>query len=330
MQLPYRYSDSLQELASIFTPEYFKRVWIVQEIILGKTNVCQVGGKLYPLAVLAAAARLLCGLATKRPTIVNPVCVKIDHENIEHVQISYLEPALQNRWLSFDDERLHDYKIVTSLNRGNCLDPKDYIFGVTSLFQDPDEYEVDYTLSEAEVFAGFTVHCLKKGGQAFEVLNHDRSNMKSIHAHRDLRSDLPSWCPDWSVAGRTKDSRFTRHWQASGTTMFAYSRPSTVTLTLKGLVVSELRLCCDSIIRNIDVWIGPDYCRAALSWFDNSENLRKFFELKSPASHRDVRNAVMRIFQRMLSKHSISSRSEIHSLHSIGSFLFHKSSILLT
>jgi hypothetical protein len=38
----HNYQDSLQALASMFSDKYFSRVWIAQEIILGKTNVFQI------------------------------------------------------------------------------------------------------------------------------------------------------------------------------------------------------------------------------------------------------------------------------------------------
>jgi hypothetical protein len=224
----------LQTLASIFTTDYFERVWIVQEIIIGKTNVCQIGDKLVSLATLTAAAHVLLGLGREiaRSTTIDPPRFEINSGKIEHVCRSYLESALQNSWLEPGSEWLHDVEVVTALNQGNCSDPRDYIYGVASLFAESGGYDVDYTLSEAEVFVGFTVHCLKKAGQAFEVLNQDRSTMKSIHAHHDVRSDLPSWCPDWSVAEGAKDGRFIGHesrWQASGSTKFIYSRPSSCT-----------------------------------------------------------------------------------------------------
>jgi hypothetical protein len=63
--------------------------------------------------------------------------------------------------------------------------------------------------------------------------------------------------------------------------------------------------------------------RESLSWFDHSENLRKFFELQSPASGDVVRNAVVRTFQRMLSTDSIISRSGINWLNWLGPLLLY-------
>jgi hypothetical protein len=295
---PHRYP--LQNITSIFTADYFERVWTAQEIILGKTNVCQVGDELFSLATLVAASHVLraFGRENGEPTTINPECSKFDIKKIDHVCHSYLESALQNAWLD-SNHRSHDAAIVAALNRGNCLDPKDYIYGVASLFEQSGGYEVNYTLSEAEVFADFTVHCLEKESQALDVLDQDRSTMESILAHRDLRSDLPSWCPDWSVAGSAEAGGFMgqyMRWQASGSTRLVYSRPSAITLTLKGLVVSKLKLCCDSILRATVIRVRGE----PLFWFDHSENVLAFFKHQGMAIDHVARNVVMRIFQRIL------------------------------
>ena len=295
--LPHRYS--LQALASIFSTEYFNRVWIVQEIILGKTNIFQLGNELYPLAVLAAAADVLQWLDTTQPTATNPECIFIDAENIEQVSFYHLVPALHNCWRQIGDWQLHDVDVVTSLNRGCCLDPRDHIYGVASLFQDSDGYEFDYTLSEAEVFADFTVHCLMRY-QTINLLNQDRPAMESISARSDLRVDLPSWCPDWSVAGGGNDVLFEEHgfsWQASGRDEMVSSRPSRTTLALKGLVVSTLKLCSDSIINYLG---SSDDGELRGPWFDHSEKLRAFFEFQGLQIDHAAKTTIFRIFERIL------------------------------
>jgi hypothetical protein len=93
----------LRALVSAFTTSYFTRIWIIQEIILGKTKVCQIGNELYSVAVLAAAAYVLGFLRSKDPeqaTATNLERVSIDDEVIDHVLDQYLEPALHSRWLS--------------------------------------------------------------------------------------------------------------------------------------------------------------------------------------------------------------------------------------
>jgi hypothetical protein len=287
---PLRYS--LSEIASIFAAEYFTRVWIFQEIILGKTNVCQFGDQLYSLAVLTAAAQVLGRCGTRQPTTLNPECIKIDVENIERVVCSHLQPALHGRWHQTSRSRPHDVEVVTELNLGSCLDPRDYIYGVASLFLESDLYGIDYALSESEVFADFTAHCLSSD-QDIGVLNQDRLAMESACAYWDPRPGLPSWCPDWSIAGGGNGVLFEESgfdWQASGDRKFVYSRPSRVTLAPKGLVVSRLKLCSNSILNRLD---GGEL------WFEHSKRLRAFFESQGLKVDNGTRDIIFRIFERM-------------------------------
>lgn len=187
---------SLAAIASIYTAKYFTRVWIFQEIVLGKTNVCQYGDQLYSLAVLTAAAEVLAHLGCKKnnprkPTSLNPECIEIDMGHMERITYSYLRPALQNSWLQIYTSRAHGFEVVTHLNEGTCSDAKDYIYGVASLFEESARYGINYSLSEAEVFSDFTAHCLS-GIQGIDVLDQDRPTMESMAAHRDLRQGLPS------------------------------------------------------------------------------------------------------------------------------------------
>ena len=299
---------SLQALVSVFTADYFKRVWIAQEIILGKTNVCQLGDQLYPLAVVTAAAEVLSCFDSRQLPPLNPEGVKIDMIGMEDVLFSYLQPALKSLWVHILPELQHDVEVVTSLNEGMCSDARDYIYGVASLFQESNGYEIDYTLSEAEVFSDFTIHCLMKD-QSIALLNQDRSSMGSMYAHPDLRSDLPSWCPDWSVAGGRNDVLFDSsdlsldcsNWQACGTKRFVYTRPSRTTLALKGLVVSRIKLCADTVFEWVDY--GRDLgCR--LASFEHSENLRTFFKLQDMQLDHSAKDTILEIFERTLPRHA--------------------------
>ena len=201
--LPHEYS--LQALASVFTAGYFTRVWTVQEMILAKTNVCQVGNHMFSLAVLTAAANILSWINSGQPPMSNLKLVKFDRDKIHYVIHSYLRPALKSCWLHDYHTGRHDLDVVTSLNEGACADPKDHIYGVASLFRESDRYEIDYTLSEAQVFCDFTIHCVLEDSN-IDVLNQFRPATESARAHHGLQSGLPSWCPDWSIAQRRNDS----------------------------------------------------------------------------------------------------------------------------
>lgn len=62
---------AIQALGSIANSEYLRRVWIVQEFILGKTKTCQIGDTLHSIATFAAAAEVLTQILHKRPYMNN-------------------------------------------------------------------------------------------------------------------------------------------------------------------------------------------------------------------------------------------------------------------
>lgn len=197
---------------------------------------------------------------------------------------------------------MHDALVVITLNQSDCSDPRDYVYGVASLFEDPGGYEFDYTLSEAEVFADFTVHYFRKDRFAYDsrgaidLLDHDRPAMDTVSAHRGLRSDLPTWCPDWRVARQTDNDLSRDHaldWHASGTKDFFYSRPSRITLELRGLIVSRLKLVSDPISKGVDS--GGD-----LPWFKLGDSLCAFFALQGLESDFHMKRSIFAIFECIL------------------------------
>jgi hypothetical protein len=287
------YENLLQDLISIFARDYFDRVWIVQEIILGKTNVCQLGSELYPVGVLAAATWVLGRFEGN-----------VGFHVIQHAYENYFEPALFGRWWLLRDDMPHDYDVVTSLNKGTCLDPRDYIYGVASLFEGSDPYETDYTLSEAEVYSNFAFHCLVQH-QGIDVLNQDRLAIQTIYADREPRPDLPSWCPDWSGAGKGKGDNICFEenefdWQASGTHEFVYSRLSRVTLALKRVVVTRIKLRDESLLK----WVNGKYLWI---WFEHREHSRAFIKPQGLRIDHDAKDAILRIFERILPPGSVES-----------------------
>jgi hypothetical protein len=292
---------AMQALSSIAGATYFQRVWILQEFILGKTNTCQIGGTLHSVAVLAAAAQVLSQFFFKRPYIGNFPTRGYEF-HFEDALFWHFQPALQNQWRTTASHELpQDVEVVTKASERFCSDPRDYIYGVVSLFQDPDAYIVDYTLSVAEVFADFTVHCLSIS-ESISTLNKERLTMY-VADTIDLRSDLPTWCPDWSVNERGNIIRFDQEyqahcgWNASGMTEFVYSRPSRVTLALRGLTVSSLKLCCDSFLRWRQAGGGD---KSSLVWLERGMSLCDFLELQGLQVDHDSRDMILGVFTRVL------------------------------
>jgi hypothetical protein len=251
--LPHKHA--MQALSSMLNSEYFRRVWIAQDFILGKTNACQIGVASHSIAVLASASQVLGTLFVQRPDISRPPTAPSHQVDLDDALFRSFVPALHNRWPEYDPANpKHDFRVVEVSSRRSCSDPRDYIYGVTSLFQTPDAYPVDYTLSVADIFADFTIHCML-GDRSLEVLDRQRTIGTAMESDLDL--DLPTWCPNWSEGGDAIAVRYeSEHWadckwQASGTTEFTYSSPSKPTLALRGLVISKIKLCTNSTLEPV-------------------------------------------------------------------------------
>jgi hypothetical protein len=296
----YRYS--LHALASLFSDKYFSRVWIAQEVILGKTNVFQIGDTMHSVAVVAAASQVLEYLTTISELTPHAEPLNIKHYEIANVRRYYFEAALHNRWIpSILRQQSHDYHIVASLSKKFCSDPRDYIYGVASLFRHPDPYEVDYTLSNAEVFADFTVHCLLRDHSTY-VFNEHRLIMDHRYFRQGLGAKLPTWCPDWSMAGAVDpvgfDQRHDCVWKASGATSLILSRPSRITLGLKGVAVDKITLCNDSLL----CWEHYGECDEdpSVPWLAHGDSLCVCFELQGLQIDQGLKKFVLDMFERIL------------------------------
>lgn len=296
---------SRQTLTSLFTTGYFDRLWIAQEIILGKSNTCQIGDTSYSIAVLAAALQVICGLNTTRPTIFNPESAAGEIRKLELDLTFYLEPALHNRWEStrYFFAQPYDLDVVVRLNDRCCSDPRDHIYGVASLFKDADAYVVDYTLSVPEVFADFTVHCMRIQ-RDLSVFNNKRITMGRIDIEDPLRPDLPSWCPDWSAAGDESNDMLLTHkysdcveWRASDVKKLVHSRPTKLALSLRGIAVSKLKSCYSSLLDWVD-YGAPSGTR--LIWMENNTSLGAFLESQGFQINYRSKDIVLDIFDRLL------------------------------
>jgi hypothetical protein len=294
---------SADAIISIFNTGYFERVWIVQEIVLGRTNTFQIGDALFSVAVLAAAVMMLLTCSrdpVSRLEFESPTASSRELENI----ISFLEPSLHKHWSAHDFRlnRLHDLDIVVHLNNRSCSDHRDRIYGLVSLFQAPDTYDVDYALSLSEVFADFTVHSMLNG-QGISALNFERLAMGKHYTYSTFSSELASWCPDWTFAGSSDDFKFTlqdsKHcgWRASGGHEIVHSRPSRVTLVLRGIAVSRLKMCSAYSLG----WVTPENTKSCrLIWFEQSESLCTFFESLGVQINHSTIDLVLRVLDRIL------------------------------
>jgi hypothetical protein len=298
---------SADAIVSIFNTGYFERVWIVQEMVLGRTNTFQIGDALFSVAVLAAAVMMLLTCSRHSVSILgfeSPTASSRELEsNLEKIT-SFLHPALHKHWSLHDFrlERLHDLNIVLDLNGRSCSDHRDRIYGLVSLFQAPDTYDVDYTLSLSGVFADFTVHCMLNG-QGISATNFERSTMGNRYPYITFTSSLASWCPDWKFESSSFNLKFTlqdsRHcgWRASGGHEIVHTRPSKVTLVLRGIAITRIKMYSTYALG----WSTAEIThRRGLIWLEQSESLCNFFESLGVRINHSTSDLILGVFDRVI------------------------------
>jgi hypothetical protein len=296
---------SADTLVSIFNTGYFERVWTIQEIVLGKTNTCQIGDAIFSLAVLAAAVGMLEGsnsCSTNNPSpILEFESTDFEFEKLQGVLYYYLEPALHKHWTQeFFSDSMRDPNVVLDSRNRQCMDQRDHIYGLTSLFETPDEYNVDYTLSLNEVIAESTVHCMLNG-QGIDVLNSNCPHTERIETLSPGALDLPSWCPNWTASVFGDHVRFTHEqskiycWEASVRHELVHLRPSKLALTLRGLAVTRIKLCSGSLGQ---WWMSDN--SGWTTWLSGDESLCNFLRsLGVPIDH-SAKGLILWIFDHFL------------------------------
>lgn len=129
---------------------YWKRLWIHQEVLLGKGGLMLMAGQSivsrFHLTNLHTSHRTRVELFEKQPW-----------------------PAVLNDVLFPDTEsynwngHLHLYYAVWTFSSNICQDPRDRVFGLQGLVANDERIEVDYSLSTREVFLVAVQGILKAG-----------------------------------------------------------------------------------------------------------------------------------------------------------------------
>jgi hypothetical protein len=124
-------------MGEVYMAAYFNRVWVAQEMFLGKSVICQLGSQMFSVAVLNASLALS---DYHWPHALD------DSREPSDISFSYLDPALNGIWYPVFTE-MRDLSIVLQFGSKECADPRDHIYGLSALFESSSAYPVDYSLS---------------------------------------------------------------------------------------------------------------------------------------------------------------------------------------
>jgi hypothetical protein len=191
-------SRSWDAFRDIFQRPYFRRMWIVQEVVLGSNCRVYCGSHIMQWNDLAKTA----------------LCMKTDSSHhVEAHRVVQMVRILKRKLASAIDRPLLD--ILRQTYNLQCTDPRDKLYGILSLSSDIREGELvpDYGRSCQEVYIEVAKLCIHK--------YHSLAVLCCVRNPKNL-SGLPSWVPDWntiSATGEILGFRSSEQYSAAGTTI---------------------------------------------------------------------------------------------------------------
>ncbi|KAI3343432.1 heterokaryon incompatibility protein-domain-containing protein [Ustulina deusta] len=184
---------AVEALVHLFQRDYWKRLWVVQEVFNAK------------------AIMVFCGGTTELPWRV--------YQKAAHIYSQVLVYEGPNSLLDMDSANslLREgslLNIMRAYRRKLASDPRDKIFGILGVLPEDvrKEFLVDYSLSIKEVYTNVadfllsTTNCL-------DVI------CESIHFPKQAGiANLPSWVPDWSRSPETRALGYSHNFTAAADT----------------------------------------------------------------------------------------------------------------
>ncbi|KAK6839383.1 hypothetical protein PG987_005249 [Apiospora arundinis] len=154
---------------SLLEREWFKRVWVRQEVFLARQAVVFCGASELGWDEFRNAAAILA----------RELC---------RPQLSSMAYYVMNT------SRIYLHELWYALKKAKCTDPRDRVYGMLALIDSegaglPD---VDYKFSTPEAYTAIAVHHLRKARYLQLLL--------SCELAPNRMPELPSWVPDWSTS----------------------------------------------------------------------------------------------------------------------------------
>jgi hypothetical protein len=180
-----------REVSSVLRRQWFRRMWIIQEVSLAPKAFVQCGKDGVDWEKLAAAVALVPQLGS----MVNP-----------NGSGAHLHPAFFPRILNAARKRIQDgtpfdlHEALRCFQPFDATMPVDKVFGILGLISDPSLVQVDYKLSPQEVYTRVAVR----------TITHTKSLDIFLDCQQQTQGhqlpDLPSWVPDWSTTDGPLDN----------------------------------------------------------------------------------------------------------------------------
>ncbi|KAI4922809.1 hypothetical protein J4E90_001244 [Alternaria incomplexa] len=197
-----RNPDSLA-LLNLFKRDYWKRLWVVQEVLLADNKVVHCGSSAFVWEVYQKAAEVFWG-----------------RDSDPHIRQGPSSFPDRDALKQLGDESL--LEVMRACRKKLSENPRDKVFGILGLLSDATQrdFPVDYSQSVKTVYTDVVDHLISTT-EKLDVIR------EAIHFPLHVNSTgLPSWCPDWShipeVSGLGRSLNFAASSNADGPTKARY------------------------------------------------------------------------------------------------------------
>jgi hypothetical protein len=204
-------NDILDGLLSLFSRPYWKRIWVLQELVCGGEVYVNFGRRSVSLEVLIRTRRLLnLSLelieASSRPLSSVPKLRAVLSTSKFLGTISITRELRSRTGRSGiavqEDDRATGLLALLQLTKNHqATDPRDKIFALLGLIEDiywcTDLFPIDYTLTVEQLYID-VARWIIVNSESLSILCTPRPIQASSSLYK-----LPSWCPDWTVGPQT-------------------------------------------------------------------------------------------------------------------------------
>ncbi|KAI1391879.1 HET-domain-containing protein [Hypoxylon trugodes] len=169
--------ESLRGLCELFARPWWKRIWIVQEVVAARELVVLLGTTIFPWVMLEN----LCRAIQLAEFLIHPLASMV--RDCGYQKFTVLEHFRRNRSMPL-------VRLVQCTQDYQATDSRDKLYALLGMASDisPDEIIPDYTKPVQEVFLDLV---------EFMATNHRNLDIISSGRLSISGSSVPSWLPDW-------------------------------------------------------------------------------------------------------------------------------------
>jgi hypothetical protein len=250
--------EAIKAFARLLDRSWFRRIWIVQEVVLSRNVVLLWGSRsVVEWDDLETTVLLLrqhyCLFSNVQDLQVNKPAMKEALSTVQDSAIYFCRINPLRRALQQGDSL--DFPLVVDCTLPfESSDAKDKVYAILGIISRPDIVRVDYNLSESEVFIATTRAWLEKT---------DDLKILSLCCHSSM-PNLPSWAVDFTLNSGCSplgSLRFLnsahRLYHAGGHVPSSFRFENGTTLVVRGLPLGVLSFIGSTVARD-RLWGEPE------------------------------------------------------------------------